>query len=310
MKRILAIVLAVMLLVGCSAEIQEIDEANEVISPASSEKVASNYSGSKTEESVAETVAETKTVETTAEKSSNKTTSVNSPSSNKSESGSSSTNNSQSSNSTSKPSYKNVISQAIKEAEAYSPYEDPQGVLYDVDGNGVEELIMIFSSVNGTNPYDGQTVPAALYSVYTISGNKVVALLDREQLFTEAGGPLGVAYILKNGSETLLCFEYSEINPGSSNGELYVHGDWHIYKVNGSKIDKVKTVNYSYVSVSDDNGNTYSIKYDESTATINNSKKPYKEFEQWLDSYDSTLLFRSYGRDDSTSLETLLNEIN
>ncbi len=202
-----------------------------------------------------------------------------------------------------KASYKNVINDAIKESEAFSSYEDPQGVLYDIDSNGVDELIMIFNSTKAKNPYDGSKCPGALYSVYTIADNKVVPLIEKELLFTIAGGPSGGAYILENGSQTLLGFDYSESNPAQGN-DWYVGGDWNFYELNGTSMNEVKYVEYATIRDSSNN-----IKYESSTAKVDGSQQPYEDFESWLYSYSSTCILESYGRDDSTSLKTLLKKI-
>ncbi len=179
-----------------------------------------------------------------------------------------------------------------------------KGVLCDIDENGIEELIVTYSVHDGKNLHDpSQLNPCDVYDIYTMDTESVVTLLEKETLYSLAGGPNGDFYLLHNADENLLAVKYTEVNPGSGE-ELYNIGDWNFYKIDGTEFKEVKTVKYTIVA--DYSGNT---DYDKSTVTENSTEKPYKEFEDWLNGYESVFLFNSMDNVDSTDLETLLSEL-
>jgi len=109
--------------------------------------------------------------------------------------------------------------------------------------------------------------------------------------------------LLSNADEKMLAVKYTEINPGYGE-ELYYIGDWNFYKIDGTDFEEVKTVNYTVIT-----DGSYNTDYNKSTVIENSTEKPYKEFEEWLDSYEQELLFNSVGEDDEASLETLLSKL-
>lgn len=69
-----------------------------------------------------------------------------------------------------------------KTIDASDTYEKGKGFLYDVDGDGIEELIVL-NCYKGTSEY--------VYSVYGVQNGNLVVKCDKECLFFIAGGPTG-----------------------------------------------------------------------------------------------------------------------
>ena len=164
--------------------------------------------------------------------------------------------------------------------------------LYDLNNDNSDELVIM--RVKDVN---------FVYTVCTIKDDKVVPLVEDEHFFVLAGGPSGDVYILKNDVETLISFEYGEINPGDE--VLYNHGTVDAYSFDGEQLKLQKEAELLRVT-------TMSIEpkilYDQSEATVNDENTTYKEFEQWHNSYEKTLLLNMHP-DDSAKLENFVKEL-
>lgn len=196
--------------------------------------------------------------------------------------------------------YKLYINNAIDEHQEVNSYSSAQGVLYDIDSNGVDELII-------AHHMSGSSVPKCVYSIFTIKNNRVYELLDKELFFNLAGGPSGTVIAMKGSDdENLIAFRYDEVNPGN-NGEMNHHGTWQIYNLDSIDIEIYKLVSYSYVTES---YNSNSILYDKSTAKVSYQEISYKEFEDWLSEYYCKDLFDTNGNKSGNSLERLLIDLS
>ena len=73
-----------------------------------------------------------------------------------------------------------------KETEDQTQYSDGHAAVYDADGDGIDELLII-----AAYPSSDQQPPFVAYSVYDIEDGEVVNRINRELLYYEAGGPDG-----------------------------------------------------------------------------------------------------------------------
>lgn len=112
--------------------------------------------------------------------------------------------------------YISAVQQAIEDTQ-YFPWSSGSGygALYDIDGNGIEELIMVYTINMGTDDEAG--FPAKACSVYTLSNGKAIPLINKEVLFAEAGGPSGSAGVIRADDKIFFTttFETGETGGGS-----------------------------------------------------------------------------------------------
>lgn len=189
--------------------------------------------------------------------------------------------------------YRPYIESAIDAHKTVNSYTSAQGIMYDIDDNGIKELLIIHE-VNLTCVYD----------IYTIKDNTVHPLLEDKVFFFLAGGPSGDVYVMKDSNgEKLIGFRYTEVNPGDNTG-LYYLGTWDVFLVNDTELSEVKSAEYTYITKDD------VIDYSISTATIDSKEIPYKDFEDWLAQYESELLLSAYGFDEDNRLEDLLQNLS
>lgn len=202
--------------------------------------------------------------------------------------------------------YKPYIQKALDDMPD-DDYASARGVLYDVDSNGVDELIMIYDSNNVRLPNSFWHDKAAAYSVYTIDGEKVVALEGEHYLFSLIGAPSGEAYILEDSEQTYLAFEYSDCCL-TENDDLNYFGNWYIYILDGKDLELIKDCEYSYYCTGYV-GDEEVIDYSRSELKINGKKSDHEEFNNWLKSCTQTEIL-SYDSDYKIyGLEALMNSL-
>ena len=183
---------------------------------------------------------------------------------------------------------RNYIS-VVEEEVNNGGYAD--GLLYDVDGNGVEELMMVH-----TFDYEH-----AGFSIYTMNGDTVVPCVVNQVLTTIAGGPIAEVLIIEESGERFIA---AHGDNGNSDGSGYRAGDWYVYSVDGISIDLETEINY-YEWKEGDWQNGFYVDYSESYAYFNGTKYSYAKLEQWVE--DLNILAEiGYLWDDKNALEDLL----
>ena len=200
-----------------------------------------------------------------------------------------------------KPYIKAIVDKNMNNKDARS-----YGVLYDVDSNDTDELIMLYYSDNVKDPSTKATAPAVVYGIYTVVFGGVVPLEEDQFLFPLVGGPSGGDYLLENGEETYLAFKYSEIDPGEED-TMICYGNWYIYTLDGIELELAKNCEYQYEYTLDDEVEI--IDYINSTATINGEKSSYLDFEAWLETFETTELLAYSDEYEDCSLKELLKSL-
>ena len=187
-----------------------------------------------------------------------------------------------------------AVLNAIEDAQSFA-WGNGYGTLFDIDGNGIEELIMVYSVNMETD--DGYGLSAKACSLYTMSNGNAIQLIDKEILFAEAGGPSGcVAVVELEGNRY---FAITAENGETGGGRTHRGGDWKLYTISGTSIELDTNVEYEYYE-----GDT--IEYDRSFATINGNKCGYREYEEWRNRLKYVLQVQPYEDESAMTLEELL----
>ncbi len=146
-----------------------------------------------------------------------------------------------------------------------------EGLLYDIDGNGVLELVLIFHV--SANPDDPYGMPVTAYSVFTMQDETVIPLIENQTLYAHAGGSQGWVGVVEMGGEQFFA-AYCE---GGEVGWLY--GGWEIYRISDSGIGLQTKVDY--LRVTDEND---AIDYAQSYSNFNGERFGYEAYESWASS--------------------------
>ena len=93
--------------------------------------------------------------------------------------------------------YTDAVKAAIAEnGTAYPGY----GMLYDLDANGTDELLMLYRS-------EQSGAPNVVLSVYTLANGVCTPLLDHAVMYQEVGSTTGAVSVVKKNNEILLLAE-------------------------------------------------------------------------------------------------------
>ena len=180
----------------------------------------------------------------------------------------------------------------LREAmEAYG--SNAEGLLYDIDGNGVLELVLIFLvPADSDDPY---SMPATAYSVYTMQGETVVPLMENQTLYAHAGGSGGwVGVVEMDGDQFFAAYD--------DGGEVgWWYGGWEIYRISGTGMGLQTAVDF--LQVTDENG---AIDYAQSYAIFNGERFGYEAYESWVSSVTQISSIDGFG----SNLEALLAQLS
>ena len=137
--------------------------------------------------------------------------------------------------------YKDIVNNAITEANAAGLFyaDAARGTLFDIDQNGTDELILLYTTKTEQIPF-----PFLYCSVYSLSNGHAVKLLDNESLYAQAGGPNGAVGIAKQNGQNLL---YINSETGETGENAHRSGNWNFYQLNNNKLSKVSSVSYDYI---------------------------------------------------------------
>ncbi|MBE6984399.1 MAG: BMP family ABC transporter substrate-binding protein [Ruminococcaceae bacterium] len=188
--------------------------------------------------------------------------------------------------------YANVLRNAMAECLYYSG----EAMLYDIDGNGVRELVLMYD-IHVDNEY-GSNIPYMTCFAYTIENNNVVTLIDGLHLYPEAGGPSGHAGAVTIDGKNYLLVTWES---GDTSGEkMHRGGEWYLYTVNGSHIELSSKVEYDYIS------NYGAVYYGQSSAEFDGVTVDYATYEAWVDSIQNHKIITGYSYESENTLEDML----
>lgn len=176
------------------------------------------------------------------------------------------------------------IQKAIEERKR--EYEEGYGALYDVNGDGIEELIMVYTKYLSQSEME---IPHKVCSVYTLSDEGVKTLLKEASLFIEAGGPFGYAGVVQIDGKNYIAVTRQTGETGA--GRILRYGFWKLYAYSGGTAKPEFEVEYNCLS---EEGKIF---HDESSAVINGESCSYQEYLNWKDSMKELLEVDAYGDD-------------
>ena len=135
--------------------------------------------------------------------------------------------------------YISAIENAERESNTAGMFyaDQARGTLYDIDGNGTEELILLYTTKT-------EQIPFLVSSVYTLDGTGLISILEKEPLYAQAGGPSGSVGIAEMDGEPLffITAESGETGFGAHRG-----GEWKFYALNGNQLTQTLNITYEYV---------------------------------------------------------------
>ncbi|MGM9553983.1 MAG: hypothetical protein ACI3V2_06715 [Faecousia sp.] len=196
-----------------------------------------------------------------------------------------------------------VIEHAIAEMQEVG-YGDGKGMLYDLDGDDTDELILLYFAEmdegHGLFQY-------AVCSVYKNEG-KAVALLEKYPLFPLAGGPSGFVGIVEVDGETFFAI-HSE--SGESDMECYYgNGVWRLYSFDGTVLQEEHSVDYVCAMRFGEGGSE--VVYDQSSAVFDGIPIGYAALESWESRVVQikTMKTFAYDEEEALSLSALLESLS
>lgn len=182
--------------------------------------------------------------------------------------------------------------------------EGGYGALYDVDGDGTEELIMVYSTMV-PNPGANGKMPVTAYSIYTIKDNTVIPLAEQVEMYPEAGGAGGSVEIVEIDGVTHIAsrIRYWEAGPVST-----TEGTWSVYLLKGTTLEKATEISFceKYDEIK------ACVLYDKSYAVFDGVKQDYSAMEAWLDELTSVMTVSRWGNEDDDRvmpLQELLDDL-
>lgn len=204
--------------------------------------------------------------------------------------------------------YAAAIEEAIELCKEVSAYAKGGGFLYDLNGDGQEELIIVHDMLYKDENYiDG--FPTKVCSVFTMKNGEVITLLSHQRLYIEAGGPSGSAGVVMRNGRTYL---FTTWETGETGAGARRYGEWNLYEMGTTALLQSTRVEYLRVETWTDGGSATDDL--QSSATIDGRDTSYESFENWVDEITrvkETAGCISYysGKEDGIPLEELLKRV-
>lgn len=182
-------------------------------------------------------------------------------------------------------------------------------ILYDIDDNGTDELIMVHYSDNCAHHTDEhKTGNAVAFNIKTIENDEVVHLIENEFFYEMNENVKGDVYKLSFKDEKYddKCIGFHDYTTTEGkDGVMHETGKWQIFLLNGTDLDRLRYMKYSYDYTM--NGNEKVIDYDTCEITYNGIASNYPDFERWLSLYNPEYLMSSF--DENHNTRDLINEL-
>lgn len=185
--------------------------------------------------------------------------------------------------------YEEVLRQLIeKESELYAL--DGEGVFFDLNGDGVEELLTIH--------WEGDE---KLASIFEADKNGKVHEVLKKSFYHDVGGPHGFLGVIEQEGKQYL-YLLSENGETSPDGRS--RGGWiELYQMDFSgEIHLCNSAKYHFFEKYD------SIDYSQSSAEIDGKSCSFKEFENWKQSFTEIVMMGTTDNNDGYTFEELLEQ--
>lgn len=172
------------------------------------------------------------------------------------------------------------------------------GVLYDLDGDGVKELVVQY--FKKTSALDGNAIGLG---VYTIKNGAVVTVTEQDIFAGFANtGMEYMAVTEKDGTAYVVCAAEGNY---SGAPEIYSpKGNWYAYSYNGSSLTQASSATYNYTL------DKITNKFTPGSATIDGVQNTYNDFEAYKNSYTEIEVITKEGKAVGKTLTQLISELN
>lgn len=199
--------------------------------------------------------------------------------------------------------YGDVLAEAIAATNNCGEYYNGYGTLYDLDGNGTQELVFHYIK-KVSNDYGSEPYEHSFAAVYTIHNGEVVQLVDEKLVGLVAGPSSSISIVEKDGKTYALTTWETGGTDGSSGCERY--GEYRLYALDGNEITVDTFAEYFWVY-----GNNYDVNYSNSYAVIDGTRTGYDELERWAASFREIARFQDFYWDEEApmTLEEIQNQI-
>ena len=195
--------------------------------------------------------------------------------------------------------YTEPIRAAMKENGDAAP---GYGLLYDLDGNGTDELLMVYRA--------SDNAPFVVLSVYTLRGGAAETLLDHRALFAEVGGESGTVSVVRKDGRTLLLAERTSPEALDA-ARVRVTGDAELYTLDGT-MKRLSRLEYTRIDRLDgaqisDEGFSCSEQTPDAT-----EPRTLAQYKAWFDALERTAVLTAYdyhNTSDGLPLELLLGRL-
>ena len=199
---------------------------------------------------------------------------------------------------------------AVRAAMAENGDAPACGMLFDLDGDGSDELLMLFHAANERAD--------VVLSVCTMRGGVMDTLLDHRYVFTEVGGNSGAATIVQREGRTLLLVERESpeaAGPSEQGERIRVTGDASLYASEDGALRRVSRLDFARTDLLPETGAADVDEADfsctEQTADAAEART-LAEYRAWFSALDRQAVLTAYDPEntsDGLPLELLLGRL-
>ncbi len=169
--------------------------------------------------------------------------------------------------------YYPVLQSLIEKQDHSNP---GQGIFYDLDGNGVDEMIYLYTAPDGSDTY---------CAVYTVEDGEAVALLENHSFAYLVGGNAAALALTEIEGQSYLCTYARYYDRGHSEEYEYIDYTiyvWELFQLTDKGL--ILTDEYKYNCTEGYNGEEWVLISEKSSFTVNDEERPLQEFYTWRDS--------------------------
>lgn len=160
----------------------------------------------------------------------------------------------------SKEAYRSVMQEVISQQSSLASYARlAKGYFYDLDGDAVEELIMMYSVGRSYSEYTA-------VSVYTLQNGKAVALMKNHRLYDEVSAPRGEAAVMTKGGKVYLGL-YDQ-----NGGVNTSFGKWVMYTMQNGSLRQTNKAEFQ----------TAKNAPSRNSGTIDGKAVSYSQYQSWV----------------------------
>lgn len=169
--------------------------------------------------------------------------------------------------------YQAVVKAAMQTDET-TGNGDGVGLLEDLDGDGVEELLLVYTA----DALEGGGSEYKVYSLYTMKGTQLVTLAEQEPVFSLAGGNNGFAGLVELDGTTYFGV-YEECPEAGTNG-YFSKGSWRLYTLTDDTLELAQYIAFDLAYITQENGEVASV---EGYAILGDGIVGAEEYLQWTE---------------------------